>query len=316
MSRKYREVERSYKDLLLIIDGSNLSHRAYQKFKAMKGPSGEGTGMIFGFMRILGSYIEKFRPTQIVVCFDTHESKQANFRNKLIEGYKGHRVNLGMDYEDFNNQTKEVVKLLGYLEIPVVIDHVGLGFEADDYVARCAYLYTGGFKKKNHVIIVSSDKDFCQLITKKVKVYNPYRDILISTGTCKKYMNYTPEECVDYLSLLGDKSDDIKGYAGIGEVKARAFLDECISIKNFLNDKTLSFKGIDRVALRVLYRRNRRLISLIRTAKRIREMPIQKGKYNPEQFIKTALIHGMRSIGNQNYVDLFDIVKPLDKTIK
>lgn len=233
MKRKFNDVERSYKDLLLIIDGSNLAHRAFQKFKAMKGPSGEGTGLMFGFMKILGSYMDKFRPTQVIVCFDTHESKKANFRNNLIEGYKGHRARLGMDYDDFNAQTMEVVKLLGYLEIPVVIDHVGLGYEADDYVARCAYLYTKGFTKKNPVIIVSSDKDFCQLITKKVKVYNPFRDILISTGTCKKYMNYTPEECVDFLSLLGDKSDDIKGYSGIGEVKARQFLDECGSIKTY-----------------------------------------------------------------------------------
>ena len=86
-------------------------------------------------------------------------------------------------------------------------------------------------------------------------------------------MGYSPKECVDYLCLVGDKSDDIPGYKGIGPVKARKFLDEFGSIENFLSNKDNEFNGIDFEGLEDLYKRNKPLID-IRVA--LKEYPLDK----------------------------------------
>lgn len=249
---------RSKDKLLMIIDGSNLAHRAYQKFAALTSRGGEKTGLIYGFFRLLNSYVVRFRPTYVIVTFDTKQSKSSNFRNKLLGAYKIHRKdnNIAMDYEDFNRQMKMVKKMLKYMNIPVVWDRVGLGHESDDYIGYFAKTHLG------KVIIISSDKDFCQLINNRIKIFNPFKEVIIHEKTCKEIMGYAANECVDYLCLVGDKSDDIPGYIGMGPVKTRKFLDEFGSIENFLSNPDNEFKGIDRDGLIDLYGRNKDLIDI------------------------------------------------------
>lgn len=246
------------KETLLLIDGSNLAHRAYQKFKNLRSRDGQYTGLIYGFLRLLRSYLVKFDPTSVIITIDSRQSKESNFRNKLLGSYKKHReYHLGMDYDDFNEQIDVLRKMLKYLNIPVVYDSKGLGHESDDYIGYYAQAFPG------KVIIISSDKDFCQLINKRVKVFNPFKEVIIHEKTCKGIMGYSPQECVDYLCLIGDKSDDIPGYKGIGPIKAREFLDKFQSIESFLADESLEYKGIDRDGLKDLYKRNKLLIDIL-----------------------------------------------------
>ena len=135
MAKKTKRVK-SRDKLLMIIDGSNLAHRAYQKFENLKASNGKKTGLIYGFMRLLNSYIIRFNPTYVLVTFDTLQSKSSNFRNNLLGGYKEHRKknNLSMDYEQFNYQLRSVKKMLKYLNITVIWDNKGLGHESDDYI--------------------------------------------------------------------------------------------------------------------------------------------------------------------------------------
>ena len=242
--------------LLMIVDGSNLAHRSFHKFKNLT-YKGEHTGLIYGFMRILQSYLVRFRPTYVLVTFDTHESKSSNFRNKLLGGYKEHRTrDLSMDYESFNKQTKILKKVLRYLNIPVIWDKKGLGHESDDYIGHFALNHTG------KVVIISSDKDFCQLLSSRVKIFNPSKETLVLEKTCKEVMGYSAKECVDYLCLLGDKSDDIPGYKGMGEKNTRAFLDKFGSISAFLADPEASYSRIDREGLEAVYNRNVEMIDI------------------------------------------------------
>ena len=246
--------------MLLIIDGSNLAHRAYSKYEGFKDYKGRNVGLIYGFLKILQSYIIRFNPKYLLVTFDTKESKSSNFRNELLGSYKIHREkNLKFDHEDFTAQSMVVKKILKYLNVPVVWDSVGLGHESDDYIGYFAKEHS---KWHNKVTIISSDKDFCQLINENVKIFNPFKSVLILKRNCREVQGYSPEECVDYLCLLGDKSDDIPGYRGIGEVKARQFLDQFGSIQAFLDDPKATFKGIDRDGLKDLYERNTELIDI------------------------------------------------------
>lgn len=298
--------------LLLLIDGSNLAHRAFQRFEKLRTRDGKPAGLIYGFMRLLNNYVVRFRPTFVIITFDTKESKQSNFRKDLMGSYKAHRKNLNFDYESFNSQMKAVKKVLRYMDIPVVWDKKGLGHESDDYIAHYA------LNHKGKVVILSSDKDFCQLIDNRVKVFNPFKETIIHNVTCKTIMGYSPEECVDYLCLLGDHSDDIPGYKGMGKVKTRQFLDTFGSIENFLKDPTLEFKGIDRDGLTDLYRRNKVLIDLKVALEKypLKKIPIiyrRKDGVDTKKIMSIFREYAMQSFLTDQFIQPFKKLKPWRK---
>ena len=114
------------------------------------------------------------------------------------------------------------------------------------------------FNAPGKVLIVSSDKDFNQLINKDVQVFNPGKDERVNIHNCKELFGYEPEETADYLSLVGDSSDDIPGFKGIGPVKARQFLDRFGSIENSFG---INFWKDEQEA-KEIFERNRLLIDL------------------------------------------------------
>lgn len=296
------------KRMLMIIDGSNLAHRSFEKFKNLKTRSGVKTGLIFGFLKLLNQYVFRFKPTYLIITFDTKQSKESNFRNQLLGSYKVHRRNISKDYESFNAQLKSLKKILKYLNIPIVWDKKGLGHESDDYIGHFSNLHNG------RVLIISSDKDFCQLVNERVKVYNPFKETIINPSNCLDVMGYRPEECVDYLCLTGDRSDDIPGYRGIGEVKARKFLDEFGSIENFIKTNG-EFPGIDMDGIKDLYSRNRVLIDINVALKKYppKEIPIVKYKgtgINKEKLLKACEKFYLVSFMSDNFIKPFKTLKP------
>ena len=160
------------KGLTMLIDGSNLAYRAFHKFGSIRTPQHGHVGLIYGFLKILHSYVVRFQPTAVIVSFDTPASKKSNFRLKLYPEYKASRgkKDLSFDYESFNRQIDVTKKVLLNLGIDVISDDKGLGHETDDYLAYLA------LKAKTKVLIVSSDKDFIQLLDKSIKLFNPFKE--------------------------------------------------------------------------------------------------------------------------------------------
>lgn len=308
------EYEQNYPGMLLLIDGSNLSYRVFHKFSELRTPEGLSVGLIYGFLRMLKVYIDKFKPTYLVITFDTKESKESNFRNKLLEDYKSTRkVNLTFDVESFNFQISVIVNILKKLKIHVIRDREGLGFEADDYIAYCALRHAKETNKK--VTIISSDKDFCQLIDNRIRIFNPFKETIISGANCKEVMGYKPEECVDYLTLTGDKSDNIPGYKGVGDKGARAFLDNFGSIKGFLA-KDLENAGkicrVERNLLKIIYKRNKKLIDLHRVARKIKKVPITLYDDRDVDWVsvdKTLMKFRLNSMLKKEFKDTFSYLK-------
>lgn len=247
-------MKKKEKNKLLLVDGENLLHRSFHKFANLKASDGKPSGAIFGFFKSLSSLVFRFRPTNLVITFDNGHS---SFRTSLNPNYKSHRKKLGIDYESLQSQKKVILKILKYLGIDYIFDkNKEFNYEGDDYIAYVKH------KFKGKIIIISSDKDFCQLVCSRVKIYNPSKDVLINEKNCKSIMGYSALECVDYLSLVGDTSDDIKGYPGIGPVKARKFLDDWKGIHFFLLNSNNTFPGINFDTLIEVYDRNTKLIDL------------------------------------------------------
>lgn len=271
-----------------IIDGNNYAYRAYFAYSRFS-HKGKSTSVLYGFIQMLQFILNNGNET--IVVWDKHRDKH---RLDLLPEYKSHRSDkLNFDKDDFFRQKDIMIQTLFDMGIPQVM---GEG-EGDDMI----YVVARSFKK---CCIYSADKDFNQLLVhKSVSIFNPNFNKSYNYKTMDKFFNYKPEETVDYLSLLGDSSDNIPGYKGMGPVKIRKFLDEFGSIKNFLSNKDNKFSGINHDTLLEVYKRNRILIDLAYFYKRYLfniKIPYINGvrhpKYKEDKFIKFCNKYNLQSV--------------------
>lgn len=290
---------------LLLIDGENLLHRSFHKFENLKASDGKPSGAIFGFFKSLNYLVFRFKPSNLFITFDNGHS---TYRTNICPNYKSHRKNISRDYESLQNQKRVIMRILKNMGIPYIFDkYKECNYEGDDYIALLEHIY------HDDVLIVSSDKDFCQLINNRVKVFNPSKNdgVLINTKNCKEIMGYSPLECVDYLILVGDNSDDIKGYPGIGPKKARKFLDDWNNIHYFLMNTNNTFPGIDYDLLNEVYNRNNKMINLYLFLKDnpITNIPIVYGKYNKDRLNRIFKRYSLTSFRSKEFLETFKSLK-------
>lgn len=286
------------KNKVLLVDGNNLLHRVYHQYKSMRSEDGKLSSMVFGFPYVLNSQINLHRPNKVCVVFDGGRSKR---RLEILPNYKNREKKDDFDYENFISQKETVMQLLKYLGIDV---YTYPKEEADDVIGILARKYG----RSSQVVIVSADKDFNQLINKNVSVWNPHKKERITHLNCKKLTGYEPEQCVDYLSLLGDTSDKIPGYKGIGEKTAIKFLEYAGSIQNYLDDKTLKFR-IDRQVLADLYIINKELIDIkyfvTKNKLKLKNVNITKGEYNQKEVRYICADHSITKIQKPEVLNTF-----------
>lgn len=237
----------------MVVDGNHLCYRAHYKFANMKTLEGVSTSVVYGAPYILESVIRKIGPDKVIVVFD---SNRHTFRTSLLPNYKQRDPKLGFDKTDFFRQRDELIDIFSYMGLPIVKKD---GFEADDLIYQ---VIKAEQKGETEVVIVSGDKDFNQAVNKYVWIWNTQKDFKITHYNMESKIGYKPEQCIDYLCLLGDDSDHIKGVPGIGEKRAKDFLLQYSSIRNFLKSKDTKFGKLDKSLIRGVYQINRKLISL------------------------------------------------------
>ena len=215
-------------DKIILLDGNSLSYRAFYAMPALQNKSGLYTNSVYGFTLMLERMLEDIKPKYALVAFD--KGKQT-FRHKTYQDYKGTR----------DKTPSELVEQFGYVR--ELLDSYGIkyeehfDYEADDIIGSYAKLAE---KAGLEVIIISGDKDLTQLASDNITIYYTRRGVTEVDHYTPEFINekygLSPEQIIDMKGLMGDKSDNIPGVAGIGEKTAIKLLAEYKTVENVLDN--------------------------------------------------------------------------------
>lgn len=199
--------------MVVVIDGAHLAFRSYHTFSQFTNSKNYPTGMIFGFFSILSSYADQYGGNLIIAWEGGN-----NWRKEYYPEYKQHREELDESVKKSFEDVKKMCNLIGLLQIKKP------GYEADDAIAFITR------KLGRDVRIISGDKDLIQLIdsSKKIFLLRPSRDkglIKYDENACLEEFGIPYNRMIEYLSIVGDKSDNIVGLKGYGKVKTAKLIN-------------------------------------------------------------------------------------------
>lgn len=224
---------------LFLIDGMAIAYRSYFAFiqRPLINSRGENTSAVYGFVTFLEKILDEERPEYLAVAMDT---SAPTFRHKSYTEYKATRQKMPEDLGAQLDTLKEVVRAYG---VPVIeLD----GYEADDIMGTLA---RRAEQENVETYLVTSDKDFMQLVSDLIKIYKPGRqgtevEIVGFEGVKKKF-GVGPDQVIDVLGLIGDSSDNVPGVPGIGEKTAIPLIQEYKTIEALLEHaESIPQKGV------------------------------------------------------------------------
>ncbi|MDE0151384.1 MAG: DNA polymerase I [Bdellovibrionales bacterium] len=198
-----------------LVDASSIFFRAYYAIPFMQSQKTKiQTSAIYGYLTTTLKILEQFKPQYLVYCFDR---KEPTHRVKYYKEYKANREEMPEDLEEQVPYIHKVTDLMGIQKMDLK------GYEADDLIGSLA---CWSKNKKAQVVVISSDKDFAQLVDNQIKLYDPMKDIYYDNEGVQKKWGVKPNQIVDYLAIVGDSSDNIPGVRGIGQKGAQKLLLE------------------------------------------------------------------------------------------
>ena len=237
---------------ILIIDGLNLFLRNFAVLNYIN-PQGIHIGGLGGFIRSLGSLVKQIQPTAVYIVFDGIGSSIN--RKNLIPEYKSgrnvNRINANIfDHIDDENESKadQIGRLIQYLRcLPIKILSIDK-VEADDIIAFLSTEMTKNEKTKAY--IVSSDKDFLQLVDDHITVYSAVEKEFYTPKKVKEKYGIESYNFIIYKTLMGDGSDKIAGIKGLGPKKLpkmfpELFTDDKITLNDIFEISKLKYEQHD-----------------------------------------------------------------------
>ena len=210
--------DRKLNDHVLIVDSMNTFIRSFAMLQSMN-PQGHHTGGLVGFLRSLGFLMRTIDPTRIICVFDGQASSAS--RKNINSDYKANRNikritnwELFDDKEDeYASMTMQMHRLVEYLQcLPITLISIDK-VEADDTISYLAQKFGANGKK---VTIVSSDKDFLQVVDENIEVYSPIKKKTYNKKEVQEELGMIPENYLIMKALLGDNSDNLTGIKGLG----------------------------------------------------------------------------------------------------
>ncbi len=233
------DIEETDRKEFYIIDGFGLIFRSYYGFitNPLFDKDGNNISAIYGFFNTLFMVIRKYNPNYLVVALD---SKGPTFRHEMYEPYKANRDDAP---QDLKAQIPVIIDLLEKINIPTIAKSE---LEADDIIA---YLCEKAVDNGLNAIMFTADKDLLQLVNKYVYSLRPpkkgqkeYR--LFGPSEVEEEFLIRPEQIIDYLSLIGDSSDNVPGVKGIGPKGAVNLLTKYKTLENIYENLDSLSKGV------------------------------------------------------------------------
>lgn len=216
------------KEKIMIIDGNSILFRAFYAMPPLKTKKGQYTNAVYGFLSMMYKLLDDYSPEYICVAFDP---KKPTFRHQQYSEYKAGRAKAP---DELVQQFELIRTVLNTHNIKCVEIE---GFEADDVAGTMSKL---SVQNGIDVYLVTSDKDYLQLVDDRVKV------VLTKKGATNiKEMDRAaifedyeirPEEFVDLKALMGDQSDNIPGVSGVGEKTAIKLIKEYHNLDNLYSN--------------------------------------------------------------------------------
>lgn len=205
----------------VLIDGNNMACRCSFANDALTNSDGTPTGVHFGFFQSLITLKKRFSDAQYLIVWDSKSARRMAESTKGVtwsiipEAYKENRRKdeLPKPLKDFYSQHAYLQRGLAMTGIPQIkID----GYEADDVIAS----YCKALKADNEVFVVTSDRDYYQILDDNVIVFDGMKLETYTLSSFKKEMGITPSQYIDLGALCGDDGDNIFGIPGWGEKTA------------------------------------------------------------------------------------------------
>src|SRR3990167_4159949 len=207
---------------LVLVDGSSYFFRAFHALPPLITSRGQPTGAIYGVANMIKRLIKDYEPEQIVTVFD---AKEKTFRDEIYPEYKAHRPPTP---KDLSSQFEPLMEVLSALGLPILTIP---GVEADDVIGTISNLAKNAEK---YVIISTGDKDMAQLVNSHISLINTMSNTTMDEHGVFEKFGVKPNQIIDYLTLVGDASDNIPGVTKCGPKTAVKWLTEYATLENLI----------------------------------------------------------------------------------
>ncbi|MCB1666956.1 MAG: DNA polymerase I [Porticoccaceae bacterium] len=240
---------------LVLVDGSSYLYRAFHAmYKAdLRNSAGEPTGAIRGVTSMLRRLITDYPESTIAVVFD---AKGKTFRDEIYAEYKAHRPPMP---DDLRSQVAPVHDIIRAMGMPLLIEE---GVEADDVIGTLAKEAEG---KGCPVVISTGDKDMAQLVSDHITLVNTMTETVLDPSGVEMKFGVPPALIIDYLALIGDKSDNIPGVPGVGEKSALAMLQGLGGLNEIFGNlekvRALDFRGAKKMPEKIAEHKDQAYLS-------------------------------------------------------
>jgi len=199
---------------LILVDGSSYLYRAFHALPALTNSKNFPTGAVKGMISMLKVLLNTYHPESIAVIFD---AKGKTFRDELYKEYKATRKEMPSELVQQIEPIHQIIKAMGLPLISVP------GVEADDVIGTLAKQSEAN---KIPVLISTGDKDIAQLVDQNITLINTMTNTILDPAGVKEKFGVRPDQIIDYLTLVGDTSDNVPGVQKVGPKTAVKWLEE------------------------------------------------------------------------------------------
>lgn len=209
---------------LILVDGSSYLFRAFHALPPLLNSKGQPTGAVKGVINMIRALIKGHPDSNIAIVFD---AKGKTFRSDVYSDYKANRPPMP---DELRSQIEPIHRIVESMGLPMLIIS---GVEADDVIGTLA----GQASVENIKTLISTgDKDLAQLVNDDVTLMNTMTNELLDYDGVVKKFGVKPNQIVDYLALMGDKSDNIPGVPSVGPKTAVKWLTDFSSMEGIIEN--------------------------------------------------------------------------------